>query len=214
MKKLASLILTLAMLVSTAAGAHEPYEAARQRAVELRARSGGDAEVALTDAILEIARHWLDTAWGLGLPQSQTPGEGKINCGMFVGTVLVHAGFAVNHKKLQRQPSELIIKTFADGGDVRRFRNRSMHDFVTGVRAMGDGLYIIGLDFHVGFLRVRGDEVRFIHASYVTHTVVDEDATTAAPIVSSKYRVVGKLLTRRTMRAWRSGSPIRVIGNW
>lgn len=85
---------------------------------------------------------------------------------------------------------------------------------MAGARDMGDGLYIIGLDFHVGMLRVTGDDDRFIHASYVTHTVIDEDAATAEPIVSSKYRVVGKLLDDRMNERWLTGTRYRVVGNW
>lgn len=80
---------------------------------------------------------------------------------------------------------------------------------------MGLGLYIIGLDFHVGYLLVRPDlEVRFIHASYVTHTVLDEPADVAEPIVTSKYRVVGKLFTTQNLSDYRQKRRIKVKGKW
>jgi hypothetical protein len=79
---------------------------------------------------------------------------------------------------------------------------------------MGPGLFIIGLDFHVGLLHQTADDVRFIHASYVTRTVVNESAATADPIVRSKYRVVGKILTDGNVRDWLDGDRIEVQGRW
>ena len=168
----------------------------------------------LQQRMLKVAEEWMGTRWGLGRPQAKQPGDGKINCGMFVATVLGDAGIEVDRVKLQRQPAELIIKTFSKSDDIRRFRNDPVETFLTGTREMGDGLYIIGLDFHVGLLHVDGDDVRFIHASYVTHTVVSEDAASAEPIVTSKYRVVGKLLDDRMIRRWLDGERYRVVGNW
>lgn len=161
-----------------------------------------------------VARRWLGTRWGLGAPQTRRPGEGKINCGTFVGTVLRDAGFVVDVERLQRQPSRLIIASFVGAGRMRTWSNASMERFLAGVDRMGPGLYIIGLDFHVGFLVHTGDDLRFVHASYVTRTVVDEPAAAARPIADSKYRVVGKLLDRGNVRDWLEGNRIRVKGRW
>ena len=67
-----------------------------------------------------------------------------------------------------------------------------MKRFLDSVREMGPGLFIIGLDFHVGFLLqdAKGN-IRFIHSSYETNLVRNEPASKAQPIITSKYRVVG-----------------------
>ena len=158
---------------------------------------------------------WEGTRWGMGLPQTQTPGDGKINCGMFVGTVLVHAGFELDHKKLQRQPAELIIKSLAPRSKIARFRHAPMDEFLDGVRQLGPGLYIIGLDYHVGFLVVgQNGGIRYIHSSVVTHRVVDMKADGAPTIVNSNYRVVGKILQDDMLEQWLTRSEIPVLGNW
>ena len=175
-------------------------------------RSNAEAEIIAR--VQGLAKHWLGTRWGLGLPQLTEPGPGKINCGTFVGTVLRDAGFNVKVKKLQRQPSQLIIRSFVGGKRVRKYSNASMKKFLASVREMGPGLYIIGLDFHVGFLVQTEDDLRFVHASYVTNTVVDEKASLAVPIVTSKYRVVGKILSPDNIDSWLNGSRIKVKGNW
>lgn len=218
------LLLTLAIASATpvAASADESYSEAVAAIEQSRDRwnkkpgksDRARLEAELIAAVRRLARHWLGTRWGMGLPQTSTPGAGKINCGMFVGTVLEDAGFVVDVNKLQRQPSELIIDSFVGGARKKRFSNASMNRFLAGVKAMGAGLFIIGLDNHVGFLVQSKDALRFVHASYVTGVVVDEPAATAVPIVTSKYRVVGKILSPANLDAWLRGARIEVKGSW
>lgn len=219
MRRVVTLLLWALVFSTTAHAEETPYQE------QVRAtRALAKASPKMTDAALERAlvaqmdglfSHWYGTTWGLGGPQTQTPGSGKINCGMFVGRTLVDAGVNVRHKKLQRQPAELIIKSLVPKRLIRRFRRKPMPTFLEGVRAMGPGLYIIGLDFHVGFLKVEDDgDVRFIHASYVTKTVLDEPAAQAVPIKTSKYRVVGKLFAPELLSKWRAGRRVKVLGRW
>lgn len=179
-----------------------------------RRRIESAAALYIVDRVAMLSHRWLGTRWGLGIPQTSTPGSGKINCGTFVGTVLRDAGFEIDVGKLQRQPSQLIIRSFVGRERTRRFSRVPMNRFLAQVRAMGPGLFIIGLDFHVGFLLQTEDDLRFIHASYVTETVVDEDAATAVPIATSEYRVVGKIVSARNVRDWLRGRRIHVQGNW
>lgn len=188
--------------------------AERWDSAEDRADVEATARAEILDNVTRLAAMWLGTRWGLGLPQLTEPGDGKINCGTFVGTVLRDAGFAVRVKKLQRQPSQLIIRSFVGSDRMKKFSNASMKKFLADVRDMGPGLFIIGLDLHVGFLVQTDDDLRFIHASYETETVVDEAAATATLIVDSKYRVVGKILDDDNVRDWLAGRRIRVKGNW
>ena len=175
----------------------------------------GMVEQEIIGAVRELSSYWLGTRWGLGAPQTSAPQDGKINCGTFVGTVLRDAGFNLQVKKLQRQPSQLIIASFVSGDRVRKYSDADMDDFLKSVAEMGPGLFIIGLDFHVGFLIQQTDsQLRFVHASYETETVVDEPAATAMPITSSRYRVVGKLLSRRNLEDWLGGKRIEVKGKW
>ena len=85
---------------------------------------------------------------------------------------------------------------------------------VAAVKAMGDGLYIVGLDYHVGFLRVTDGQVRFIHASWYKRKVVNESAEKSIDIQSSRDRVVGKVLQSAMQKAWLNRSKIKVLGNW
>lgn len=163
----------------------------------------------------QITKQWMGTQWALGPPQSEVPGaEKRINCGTFVGRVLNDSGFRVKVTKLQRQPAQLIIQSFVGGKRVRKFSNKTMESFLKSVKEMGPGLYIIGLDFHVGFLLQTKSDLRFIHASYENGKVRNEKASEATPILTSKYRVVGKVFSPKNIRDWVSGQKIKVKGKW
>lgn len=179
-----------------------------------RAAAEAEAHDVLLTSIEGLTEYWLGTRWALGAPQTTVPQSGKVNCGTFVGRVLRDAGFVVNVKKLNRQPSQLIIKSFVGGKRVRKFSNATMKKFMESVREMGPGLFIIGLDFHVGFLLQTEDDLRFIHASFETETVVNEPANVAMPITSSKYKVVGKILSPANIQSWLGGKKIKVQGDW
>ena len=191
-----------------------------ERRAELASRWAEGRSVPVERIAAEIAasvhaltRQWLGTRWGLGQPQAMRPEQdGKINCGTFVGRVLHDAGFVVDVAHLQRQPSQLIIRSFT--ATSRRWSRAPMERFLADVRSMGPGLFIIGLDFHVGLLIQTEDDLRFVHASYETRTVVDEPARAARPIIDSGYRVVGKLLGPDNVRDWLAGRRIEVRGGW
>lgn len=173
----------------------------------------GALEKTVLRRVDQLFAAWLGTRWGLGMPQTFRPGQGKVNCGMFVALVLRHAGFNLPVYKLNRQAARHAILSLSPRKSIRYFHNAPMKRFLARVRRMGPGLYLIGLDFHIGFLRLHPKgKLRFVHASYVTHTVVDEPAATASPIVTSKYRVVGKLLQPNMLRAWVNGRRIHVLG--
>ena len=209
-------MLTLLLALAT-----EPYESLvrsiESRRIELASSSQKlrpEVEQALLAAFRRLTAAWIGTRWGLGLPQTDRPREGKVNCGTFVGTILSHAGFRIDVRRLQRQPSQMIIRTFvADRRRVVVLDRASMPAFRARVKALGPGLFIIGLDFHVGFLLQTADDLRFVHASYETGEVVDEPAASAVPITSSDYRIVGKLLDDRMLRAWLDGANFRVQGS-
>ena len=161
-----------------------------------------EVEAKLIDGVVTLSRHWVGTKYGLGAPQTSSPGEGKINCGTFVGTLLRDVGFHVDVSKLQQQPSQLIIATFVGPERTMKFSNAPMKTFLAAVDKMGVGLYIIGLDFHVGLLIKTEHDLRFLHADYISRAVVNEPAASAEPIVTSRYRVVGKILSAENLRSW------------
>ena len=156
-----------------------------------------------------VLPRWNGTPWSFS-GTSTTPGTGTIACGYFVSTTLEEAGLRVERRRLAQQAAEDIILTLAPPGAVSRFSDVPVEKFGAAVAAKGDGLYVVGLDNHVGFLIVRSGEVLFHHSSYVGSTaVVREKAVESPPLVQSRYRVVGKLFTEDTLvEAWIRGTPV------
>ncbi len=141
----------------------------------------------------ELFPHWYGTQWDF-YGTTQTPRNGKIACGYFVTTLLRDAGFQLERARLAQQASEKIILSLVRPAYVQRFRNTQLADFVAAVKQKGSGLYVVGLDFHVGFILHDGQETYFVHSSYGNpQEVVKEIAAESVILGSSKYRVLGAL---------------------
>jgi hypothetical protein len=177
---------------------------------EARAAVRAQAARALEDGLVDtVLPRWDGTPWSFD-GTSTAPGTGSIACGYFVSTALLEAGLHVERIRLSQQASERIIETLVPSAAIARFSNVPIEHFVAAVAQRGDGLYIVGLDNHVGFLVVREARVFFHHSSYVgAKRVLREPAITAIPLVTSRYRVIGKLFTDSSLvDAWLEGTTV------
>jgi len=68
------------------------------------------------------------------------------------------AGVKLERVSLAQQASENIIKPLVSNNSIRRFSNKPLSSFLSNVMQWGNGLYIVDLDFHVGFLFVENIE--------------------------------------------------------
>ena len=156
---------------------------------------------------------WEGTPWAF-YGTSWEPRRGSIACGYFVTTTLHDAGLRLQRTVLAKQTSETLIKNLTAEAYITRYRGLSRAEFVRQVRALGPGLYVLGLDFHAAFLRVRDDEtVQMVHSTYLgPGTVVREPAETSAAL-PSKYRVLGKVSADPVfLRHWLLGDALAVHG--
>lgn len=204
---------------STSAGALGEIAARRARYRE--ALSSAQSAAARGSVLREAARYLEDVLIDVVLPRwdgtpwsfsgtSTTPRMGSIACGYFVTTTLEEAGLRVERRRLAQQAAEDIIRTLAPPEAIQRFSDVPVEKFVAAVAARGEGLYVVGLDNHVGFLIARSGEVLFHHSSYVGSTaVVREEAAASSPLAASRYRVIGKLFTKDdVVEAWIQGASI------
>lgn len=158
---------------------------------------------------------WLGTTWDFNGTSEQPLGDKGIACGYFISTTLNQAGVNVSRHRLAQHPSENIIK-YLSGDDFARFSNKKPLEKINtylenkfGEEA--DGIYIIGLDCHTGFLYKQGDNIDFVHSSYVNPwQVVWEDAFKSEPINSSGYKVIGKLFNDDLVEKWITDERINV----
>jgi hypothetical protein len=160
----------------------------------------------LADSIIPA---WLGTEWDYN-GTSQTPGTGHIACGYLVTTCLRDAGFRLPRIRLAQQPAEVIIRRLVSPALCRRWSDVTLERFVADVKAMGEGVYIIGLDYHVGFLIVDSDSVVFWHSSYIDPMMVVGEPAIRSPILgASRYRVAGRIVPHPDLiRAWLSDQPV------
>ncbi len=153
-----------------------------------------EKEKVFVSAVAEtIVPNWIGTAWDFN-GTSEKPGEGSIACGYFVTTILRDAGLSLARIKLAQCASEQMITTLVQPKYIHRFSNIAMKEFIESISGQGFGLYIVGLDNHTGFIYNDGQEIYFIHSTFVgTRNVQKENAATSWILEQSKYKVLGKI---------------------
>ena len=164
----------------------------------------------LLESILpEMMRCWLGTQWDYnGI--SETPGEGKIACGYFVNTIMRDAGFSLPRIKLSQQPSQTILGAFVPRDSMTIRTGMDYSAFHGLILSKATGIYIVGLDKHVGFIVHDGSELHFIHASgSAPWCVVDESKENAVALQTSHYRVIGNVTAQdSTLKKWLLDKPV------
>jgi hypothetical protein len=148
---------------------------------------------ALTTLTDSIFPHWYGTVWDYN-GVTQQPQTGQIACGYFVTTTLKHAGFKLQRKVLAQQAAMHIINSLCEKESIHIIGGNDFKQLCAYMHQCKDGLYIIGLDNHVGFLQVKGTEVFAIHASGIPSlNVIKERLEDAKIIQKSKLFVIGNL---------------------
>ena len=99
----------------------------------------------------KIFPYWYGTDWNFN-GTSQKPNEGSIACGYFVTTTLRDIGVDINRVKLAQCASEEMIKKLVSEDNIYRFSNKNIQEFEKTLKEKGNGIYVVGLDHHTGFL--------------------------------------------------------------
>lgn len=179
-----------------------------------RAAVRAEARAYLLAAIVgEIFPAWLGMPWGLGPNSTATrphqPGM-TVACGYFVAAVLENAGLRLSSRfKFAQAPALTVQEALAE--KVHRFYSIPGEELAAKIAALGEGLYIIGLNIHIGFVVVDGRGVRLVHASYTDGQVVtDEPLASAAAIANSREKgyFVSPVLSTRTLDLWLRGARV------
>ncbi|MCL2716086.1 MAG: hypothetical protein FWD68_16335 [Alphaproteobacteria bacterium] len=131
--------------------------AARQRELVREAQSY------LTSTISRsLFPSWYGTPWNFN-GTTRVPKQGAIACGYFVTGILSDAGFRIPRVKWAQSASQVMITRTAS--NIERFSSQPMGKLIDYLNNQGDGLYVVGLDNHVGFISKSGTTYRFVHAS-------------------------------------------------
>ncbi|MCR6640770.1 MAG: hypothetical protein NVV82_17695 [Sporocytophaga sp.] len=158
-----------------------------------------------------IFYYWYGTKWDFN-GYTNKPGEGIIACGYFVSTTLKHCGLTLNRFKLAQQYSLEIVKRISSGDSVLIYREINAQQFLQKTKGkIKHGLYVVGLDNHVGFMLYEGSEVYFIHSSYFDPVaVVREKASESKALATSRTFVMCNISSNeKLIKKWIMGEEIK-----
>lgn len=167
---------------------------------------------------------WIGTSWDF-YGTATAPHQKSIACGYFVVHALRSVGFRFPQNFLYRSKKRgpMRIYKFAKqaAGTMARIVSRPSQRFITSrkpitslkkpLKKMGPGLYILGLDDHVGLVLYDGKFAAFWHSNYAEPQAwVKRENLYDSPVAkASKYRLLAKV-HQSWLRKWMSRQPIRV----
>lgn len=160
----------------------------------------------LTDSVFA---YWYGTTWDFnGI--TEKPRKGKIACGYFVTTTLEHCGFTLPRVKLAQQAASVIIRTLCPKKSIKTFNQ--LEKLKQYLDTQPEGVYIVGLDTHVGYLWNTPENLHFVHASYSGNKQVSKELWNESIVLGkSKLFVVGNLLENMNlMNHWIKGTPVQM----
>lgn len=120
--------------------------------------------------VRDIIPKWYGTKWSFD-GYSEIPKSGSIACGYFVSTTLRDVGLNINRYKLAQKAPYHEAEVIACGTTIETLQDKSKEELKAYfIKNKKDGLYFIGLDFHVGFILKEGQNIYFIHSNYINNS--------------------------------------------
>ena len=136
----------------------------------------------------ELYNKWQNTPWDFN-GTAVNPGKGTIACGYFVTTILRDMDCKINRNRLAVCASSVMMKTLTPQQKIKNLSYLSYTAFNDTLTQLGKGVYIIGLDFHTGFIVNDGKENWFIHSNYIKRKGVTKEPVYNSPALrASKTR--------------------------
>lgn len=151
---------------------------------------------------------WYGTEWDFN-GTTTTPRDGKIACGYFVTTLVRDAGFKIERTKLAQCASQSMITTLCPKADRKIITNNEVSKVKSHLLGKPDGIFIIGLDNHTGFVVKQDTSLRFVHSNYTMASdgVMSENFDQSSVIQNNGYFVVGDFLNSdSTIIKWINGT--------
>ncbi|MBU0558463.1 MAG: hypothetical protein KKG93_02590 [Bacteroidetes bacterium] len=159
----------------------------------------------------EIVPYWYGTEWDFN-GYTAIPNKGKIACGYFVSTTLKDMGLNVNKYKLAQQGPENEAKSIAIlSKNMFALEMTNFNNISELLKEITDGLYFVGLDFHVGYFYKNKSENYFIHSNYIDGKVMIEMAEHSDAFVSSRYDFSKISANKEIALSWINSTEIKII---
>ncbi|MEO8769872.1 MAG: hypothetical protein ABI402_07300 [Ferruginibacter sp.] len=136
----------------------------------------------------ELFNKWQHTPWDFN-GTTEIPRQGTIACGYFVTTILRDMDCKINRSKLAVCASSQMMRSLVPNQKIKNLSYVNYAAFNDSISHLGKGVYIIGLDFHTGYIVNDGKENWFIHSYYVKRVgVIKEKVLDSWSLRSSKTR--------------------------
>ncbi len=151
---------------------------------------------------------WYGTEWDFNGITTQ-PRTGEIACGYFVTTLVEDAGFKIGRVELAQCASQSMINTLCPAADRKVITGGKVDKVKEHLLAKDDGIFIIGLDSHTGFVVKKGTELRVVHSNYTMASdgVMSEPFDNSSVIQNNGYFVIGDFMNSdSTMIKWLNGT--------
>lgn len=138
----------------------------------------------------DIPNYWKGTPWSFG-GTTRIPQSGTIACGYFVTNIVSDFGIKIERVYLAQQASSVMIKKLCT--DIKYFTKREdLENYI--LSKSKNTVYIVGLDFHTGFITRENKDTYFIHSSYIENKgVVKEKTESSQALNASKTFMIGTL---------------------
>jgi hypothetical protein len=159
----------------------------------------------------DLFPQWYGTGWDFnGI--TQVPQKGQIACGYFVSTLLRDVGFRVERARMAQQASLYIIRSLSPSEHRKDWSRITTAEFARRVGELPQGLYVVGLDIHTGFVLHDEEDVWFVHSSYGDPSVVvKEKAAESAILAQSNRFVLGRVDNDWLMKKWLKGEKVVTV---
>jgi len=164
----------------------------------------------LLDVIVnQILPHWYGTAWDFD-GYTTIPKTGSISANYLITTVLMHAGFKLNRYKLAKLHAFDLVNSVCDS--VFRFLPEDYEEFQKIIeKNLTEGLYLVGMDAHIGFILLKNKKIYFIHVNYLEPAeVLIELAENSEALRESVSYHIGKIDTNLLTIKWIRQEEIKI----
>jgi hypothetical protein len=148
----------------------------------------------------DIPEYWTGTPWSFN-GTTRVPQHGSIACGCFVTNTLSDLGFNIQRIKLAQMASSQMINTLCVNVKTLKGMDQLKEYLKT---QPAKSVFIVGLDFHTGYIIKDEKAAYFLHSNYISAKgVMKENIETSHALANSKAYVIGSL-TENTpeLKAW------------
>lgn len=140
----------------------------------------------------DVPNYWVGTKWDFN-GTTRLPKSGTIACGYFVTTVLDDFGIKLKRIYLAQQVSSVMISTLCEKKSIKNFSTIDQVENYLKNRNKKE-IFIVGLDFHTGFIIKDDSKMYFLHSNYIKKEgVVKEEIRNSKALLSSKSFMIGSV---------------------